>query len=820
MHKWQEEIQLRQHMCHVIFAACIDQHWLPFWLSPHGHSLRCHTFHFDGVDTTVMDAALFELAADLGFSDCVIHRVPTPVHETGLCGAMAMSFLAHVVLRTPLPQDDQQLRDRSWKMKQKFADTIEHRPPTTPMLWGWHGTGESRPLPIMPGDCQSDDGGVEFPLGVGTVPADRQRTGNAMGSDEIVFHLDQLAANSPNPVQVQMWCHTTAEVLEKIRHLTPCHTKVCAAVLEDNHWIPLLICHESFTGIIVETSRLSKCLKQELDIAVIEMPTCQTDHCGANTLIMLAIAMGIHPVTCHLASMHQQLRTTFLEDKSVCPAWGFGPSGQLLRSLADELLKHGVPANAAETRANEAIKALGSEQIAAALAHRQPWRQLKILGNNSKFHFILPSELDDSIKANKGKAVGGKGKGKSKGKTVAHMPSDLDPHKLQILEGTFTAMSHPVSQIQVTQIGPVSSGVVMMSLHEAEPYLKAGQCVSQEPLAIAVLRKPGTTIASTLPHTDVTIPCRCTLDQEPVLVDAVLVQIGRGLVEKTVGNAVVKIDTLDVVTLKIMVYRDELTCEWNDFCQSPIRHLVSLLPMLKRCSVDQCDCPNWHNPDKLEIRDPILDVWRRQYLRMGFKQCPPPKADMFSVCLRIPTCILEPILASSGNVGAYCEPRTADGKEILADYTVVWTPKQTLQEMQHLMRTNPAVAGLARLGERRGLRVRASQAQAIHQLVLPDTVFLPQGPKCLFTVGPMPYGVDRQAVGKILAQAGWQCRPLQPTTPCPGRGAMWIVQATEEPNQSIIQTTHGEIVISKQKQDVTGPSTRQATVGSASTLAQ
>ena len=51
------------------------------------------------------------------------------------------------------------------------------------------------------------------------------------------------------------------------------------------------------------------------------------------------------------------------------------------------------------------------------------------------------------------------------------------------------ALSHPVPQIQVTQIGPVSSGVVMMSLQEAEPYLKAGQGVSQEPLAPGCAQK-------------------------------------------------------------------------------------------------------------------------------------------------------------------------------------------------------------------------------------------------------------------------------------------------------------------------------------------
>jgi hypothetical protein len=141
---------------------------------------------------------------------------------------------------------------------------------------------------------------------------------------------------------------------------------------------------------------------------------------------------------------------------------------------------------------------------------------------------------------------------------------------------------------------------------------------------------------------------------------------------------------------------------------------------------------------------------------------PASKAEIFSVCLRIPMCILEALLTASGTSGAYCEPRTADGKEILGDYTVVWTQKHTPQEMQHLMQTNPAVTGLARLGERRGLRVHVNQAKALHQQVRPDTVFLPNGPKNLYTVGPFPYGVDRQAVAKILQQSGWRAALSSP----------------------------------------------------------
>ena len=303
------------------------------------------------------------------------------------------------------------------------------------------------------------------------------------------------------------------------------------------------------------------------------------------------------------------------------------------------------------------------------------------------------------------------------------------------------------------------------------------------------------------------------------MVDAVIVQVGQGLVEKAVGSTVLAVDTPEVVTLKVLVYKDELNMDWGEFCQAPIKCLVSLLPMLKRCTVADCQCPAWHNAEKLPIRDPILDVWRRQYLRHGFRPSPPDQAEFFSVCLRIPHCLMEVLLGASGTAGAYCEPRTADGKEVLADYTVVWAPRHSHQEIQHLMQTNPAVTGLVRLGDRRGLRVRTSQAKSIHQLVRPDAIYLPSGPKCQFSAGPFPYGADRLAVGKVLSQAGWECRPLQPSTPCPGRGVMWIIQSTVDPPQTIISTTNGEIMISKIKHEVSNPSVSPTTVGTTTTLA-
>ena len=95
--------------------------------------------------------------------------------------------------------------------------------------------------------------------------------------------------------------------------------------------------------------------------------------------------------------------------------------------------------------------------------------------------------------------------------------------------------------------------------------------MSREPLALLILQKAGTDVQTVLPHTPVTVPCRCTVNSEPVLADVLVVQLGTGIVEKASGNAMVTVETPEVATLKIMVYKDELQGDWDDFCAAPIQ---------------------------------------------------------------------------------------------------------------------------------------------------------------------------------------------------------------------------------------------------------
>ena len=686
--------------------------------------------------------------------------------------------------------------------------------------------------------------------------------GLAMADDEIRYHVMNLIQSSQNvallphaqmpgfvfldPLIIQCWHSIGADICRQWcrRHTAVKNdgVQIVAALLQNEHWIPLWATPsaDALTFHLIDEARtmsdemesLFHLLADELgfsSVAVHWIPSRLPEHemCGAFAISFLAHLIVSAPLPESLDQLrtnHTNMRASFVQavytDQCCrCPvAWGLGPSA-LHKALVTELLKHGVPDEVVETRAVQAVNAIGADKIQQALDHRQTWRQLKQLGNHVRFQFLLPSELDKVIQQNGTKPVGHKSAKRNVGK-IPQIPDDLtlDPTKLRILDGCFRCNGHVVPQILSQQIGPLASGVVLMTLADAEPYLRAGSKVSQDPLALLVFPTQSKSVVTALPHTGVTVPCRCAINNEPVLVEAVLVQLGQGWVSKHQDHRAIALDDLEVCTAKFLVYRDEVNCKWDEFVAAPIKCIVGTFPILKRCFVDGCQCDCWHNPDDLSVRDPILDVWRRQYFKQNFKPCKSDEADFFAVCIRIPTSLLERLLEQSGFHGFYVEPRSADGKEILNDYVVIWTPKHSTSELLHLKQTNAAILGLARASDRRGVRVISSQAQQIHELIRPDSMFLPQGQRLEFLAGPFPYGIDRHAICKALKLVGWSTKPLQPSTPVAGKGNMWIIHAIETPPENIVCTTHGEIVITSQQKPEQSKLSPVHPVGSASTL--
>ena len=168
---------------------------------------------------------------------------------------------------------------------------------------------------------------------------------------------------------------------------------------------------------------------------------------------------------------------------------------------------------------------------------------------------------------------------------------------------------------------------------------------------MAVLSEPNAQIQTSLPHAKIMMPCLCLANQEPLLVEATVVQLGVGMIEKHAGCSPIALDPLEVTTIKIMTYRDEYIGSWDDFISAPIKHLVKCFPILRRCFSEGCRCDCWHNSEGLDVKEPIMDVWRRQHLNMQFRPVPAAKAEIFSVCLRVPSVIVSQLLSRSGQAG-------------------------------------------------------------------------------------------------------------------------------------------------------------------------
>jgi len=336
-----------------------------------------------------------------------------------------------------------------------------------------------------------------------------------------------------------------------------------------------------------------------------------------------------------------------------------------------------VPAEQALNRAQAAVKAIGGSQILGALASKIPWKSLKTLGNQVKFQFLLPAELQSKIQNNAGGSVGKpKGGRKSRKTGTTDGGITLDPSKLKLPEGTFAAGVTTLQQIPLSAVGPIAEGVVLVSQQEAEPYLTQGRRVSNHPLALFVLQSAAE-VDTSLAHTALTVPCRCLANNEPILVDGVLCQIGNGFVEKGQSMSQVAVDTVAVAALKFLVYKDEIEGSWDTFIDGPLRYIVSKIPRLRLCQQSQCSCHHWHSPEGVNAHETILDVWRRQFLQSNFRPDTASQAVMYTVSVRVPEVFLQHLLHASGTAGIYCEPRTLDARSAHLDYSVVWLPRMT-----------------------------------------------------------------------------------------------------------------------------------------------
>eukprot|EP00438_Fugacium_kawagutii_P026491 Skav202802 [mRNA] locus=scaffold326:834611:838825:- [translate_table: standard] len=502
--------------------------------------------------------------------------------------------------------------------------------------------------------------------------------------------------------------------------------------------------------------------------------------------------------------------------------WGWGETDARLK-LEQLLVEHGVVMADVTHRIRLLFDKLGEKKVLDAMNVGQPWRELKWLANQTTppIQIVKPSELqkviDERTKngtvGNRSQRKASKGKGKGKGKTAA-----IDPAMIKVAPGTFnSATGCELSQLDIAQISPNASGVVLTTPAAASAYLQQAKPMSAGSLAIVVVCVEHAVPDSVIKPQVVQFPVLMRTTEEPMLVTGYLYNLGAIEVKKAVPAKAVAVRSVASCVLKILLYRDQCQLEWRQVAAQPMKAIITLLPILQKCQNEECEglCELWHPGEKCDLQDPLIEVWSRQWLDQRFNFTSAADSDIFSVHVRVPVCLQVIAQTYSGQQGLFVEPRALDGRGPSDTFHVIWTPKLDLQQLMVLKQSNSNALGIARIGSKLGLRCRAEHAEQLHSAIKPGGTFLPTGKKQLWLAGPLPFGTGRAALSQALQDAGWTARPLQ-AVPAARHvtGMMYKVQSVQDPPRAMLAMEHGEVLITRiQEQDEQSPEVLQV-VGS------
>ena len=499
---------------------------------------------------------------------------------------------------------------------------------------------------------------------------------------------------------------------------------------------------------------------------------------------------------CIAACIAASFECSLQPDKLVsAPMFVASGAGELIeKGLASLLRDRGVPAERASARATQAVQRLGLGAIQNAMCSPHPWRCLKQLGSNATpaFQFVLHDELAQAVQARSENAPSGRRQRKKQSPQVAEAgpaPSVPPlPDQVRVPAGVFASEGQPLHQIELQAVDAHTQGVALVNPEQAAPYLRLARPVSSKALALVILGEPDLTEAAV--HVEpIRFRAELTATSEPVLLQGVLAQIGDKWCERHVPSTT-PVEVAASSVARVAVYRDSLPMPWDEFIAAPLRSIVSQVSALQPCDVMGCECQKYHGEAGPNDPPPILESWSRQFFGPNFKPCAPASATLFNLLIRVPAALEGPLQAVSGLASIYFEPRAEGLRMPSSRYAVIWMPKQEYQDVLLLMQTHDLICGLARIGDRFGVRCRSEHEEQLHSLLRPSVAWVDRSKLRRYESGPWPFGTQRANLVKALAAFGWRARPGQPIQG--HRGGLWfIIEAESPPPQDSLHASFG-----------------------------
>jgi hypothetical protein len=588
-----------------------------------------------------------------------------------------------------------------------------------------------------------------------------------------------------------------------------------------NHWA--LLCgiteHNALTWTYFDGLH-SSVMDEALSLAwtlcsVLHMPCTSVDAfsmqpqtlpftCGTIAIMHLCLLMGLEG---HFSPQDEQLLHHALvrhqEAKKLFRPLG-RPAADLADKLASFLEERGVPADASHQRAADAIKTLGASAINEAFQTANPWATLKSLASrpSTRFRWVKEPELKAHIADQAQKKHGAhipKAKQKKQESQASKQIAQVDPTTLRLLPDTFVdGDGDEVAQIPFHEVGQDAVGLAFCTYQEAKPFIEAAEFISSTALGLLINTEIPMDFWGDAALEHLCFPALCTATDEPLLLHGTLLRLSDGIIQRKTRKSP-QLTVIDTNILKIQIFQDEISMPWQQLTEGPVRALLQMVPQFRLCQGRQCghDCALFHSPVGDNLQGLIMDIWSRGFFNQQGKTTKADHASYFQVMFRIPAVALD-FLLRTGVKGVYIEPRSSQVKGPHEDYCVVWLAGHDRDQALHKLRTCTHGIAIARLHHRYGVRVAKAHEKKTHEELRPDDDYVDVEVKQVYTIFPVPFGLQRAQMVKLLSAWQWQAKRLQPTK---GnlQGQAWTVGASTPPPNKVMPGFDQDILITLQR---------------------
>ena len=525
-----------------------------------------------------------------------------------------------------------------------------------------------------------------------------------------------------------------------------------------------------------------------LSARVIQQTSSHT--CGTVLIGHVCCCLGLPGHFTHEAI--EWMHAKFVEaDQGPGPRFLGQSNDDLQRQLATLLAEKGVPKESCESRAHEVIQKLGKQNATAALQASNPWQALKSEASKpgKSIRFLTKEEQQAFIDKRAEEKFGNstdKPRKKQQKLPSKPQPLTLDASQIQLLPGHFQDTDEDdVAQVALEDIQADGTGIALASKAEAQRFIQAGKHLTTQAMALLVPEELSPEFLGGADGTLVHFAALYRPTGDPLILHGTLIQLGDSPVEHQPPVAPdLGITPPDTGILKMVAYKDEIEVEWTKFLEGPIKAMVALLPKLSLCKEKGCSCPKAHLALDEDASAIIHEVWGRRT-----------QADTFQVYLRVLASAIPEIIRTS-SPGLYAEPRDALTKGASSQYGVIWLPGTSKADALHHLRITPDAMALVRLGHRYGLRVAQAHAAKLHKQLKPDEDYIQIQITSTWKLHPLPHGLQKAAIQKLLSEWKWNAKALQPLKGS-STGASWEVGASDDPPAQIMPAFGQEVMITQ-----------------------